>query len=130
VTLPRKHPPPAEEPGRAPVIPVRPSAKPHEAIQVEDQLESRIRIPADLLRCLIALMEIALLAGLGLLARATANGAETDLVLASKHLPAAVLSFVGFVAHIALLILPAALAIRMLVRRQPRRLAGGSRRAP
>jgi glycosyltransferase 2 family protein len=125
VTLPRKDPPPAEEPGPAPVVPVRPGAKPHEAIQVEDQLESRIRIPADLLRCLIALMEIALLAGLGLLARATANGAETDLVLASKHLPAAVLSFVGFVAHIALLILPAALAIRMLVRRQPRRLTEG-----
>jgi glycosyltransferase 2 family protein len=125
VTLPRKDPPPAENHGQAPVIPVRPGAKPHGAIEVEDRLESRIRIPADLLRCVIAVIEIALLTGLGLLARAAANGAETDIVLASKQLPAAVLSFVGFVAHVALLILPVALAIRVLLRRQPRWLAEG-----
>jgi glycosyltransferase 2 family protein len=125
VTLPRKHPPPAEDPGQAPVIPVRPGPKPHGPIDVEDQLESRIRIPADMLRFVIADIEIVLLAGLGLLARATANGAETDIVLASKRLPPAVLSFIGFIAHAALLILPAVLAIRLLVRRQPRRLAEG-----
>jgi glycosyltransferase 2 family protein len=125
VSLPRKDPPPAGSPGQAPVIPVRPGVQPHGAIQVEDHLESRIRIPADLLRCVIAVIEIALLAGLGLLARATANGAETDIVLASKQLPGAVLSFIGFVAHVALLILPVALAIRVLVRRQPRWLAEG-----
>ena len=95
------------------------------AVHVEDHLESRIRIPADLLRCVIALIEIALLAGLGLLARATANGAETDIVLASKRLPEALLSFLGFAAHAALLILPVVLAVRLLIRRQPRRLAEG-----
>ena len=125
MTLPRKDPPPAPDAGQAAVFPVRPSAKPHEAIHVEDRLESRIRIPADLLRFVIALIEIALLAGLGLIARATANGAEIDIVLASQRLPHAVLSFLGFTAHIALLILPAALAMRMLIRRQPRRLAEG-----
>ncbi len=125
MTLPGKDPQPAENAGQAPVIQVRPGAKPRGAIQVEDQLESRVRIPADLLRFVIALIEIALLAGLGLLARAAANGAEIDIVLASQRLPAAVLSFIGFVAHIALLILPAALAIRVLLRRQPRRLAEG-----
>jgi glycosyltransferase 2 family protein len=125
VTLPRKDPPPAPDAGQAAVFPVRPSAKPHEAIHVEDRLESRIRIPADLLRFVIALIEIALLAGLGLIARATANGAEIDIVLASQRLPHAVLSFLGFTAHIALLILPAALAMRMLIRRQPGRLAEG-----
>ena len=82
-----------------------------------------MRIPADLLRCVIAVVEIALLAGLGLLARATANGAEFDIVLASKRLPKALLSILGLVAHAALLILPIALAVRTLVRRQPRRLA-------
>ena len=125
MTLPRKDPPPAHDSGQAALFPVRPAAKPHEAIQVQDQLESRIRIPADLLRVVIALIEIALLAGLGLIARATANGAEFDIVLASQRLPQAVLSFLGFAAHIALLILPVALAIRVLVRRQPRRLAEG-----
>ncbi len=133
VTLPRNDATP-DRPGRSPA-PVRPAAAREPegspaavppssppALQVEDQLESRVRIPADLLRCVIALIEIALLAALGLLAKATADGAETDIVLASRHLKA-LLPFLGFAAHVALLILPAALAIRVLVRRQSRRLA-------
>ena len=101
-----------------------PAARPP-AVHVEDYLDSRVRLPADLLRCVIALIEIVVLAGLGVLARATANGAEYDIVLASHRLPKAVLSFLGFAAHAALLILPVALAVRLLVRRQPRRLAEG-----
>jgi len=95
------------------------------AVHVEDHLDSRVRLPADLLRCVFALIEIALVAGLGLLARATADGAEYDIVKASHILPGAVLSFLGFAAHAALLILPVALAVRLLLRRQPRRLAEG-----
>jgi glycosyltransferase 2 family protein len=131
VTLPRED-PPAGATGPSPVAPVRaapasPAAQNSPAnsppgIHIEDQLPSRIRIPADLLRCVIALIEIALLAALALLARATANGAETDIVLASRYLKA-LLPILGFAAHAALLLLPVALAIRMLVRRQPRRLA-------
>jgi glycosyltransferase 2 family protein len=124
VTLPQEDPPTGAM-GPAPVVPVRPAAGGPGHVHVEDQLESRIRIPADLLRCVIAVMEIALLAGLGLLARATANGAEFDIVLASERLPRALLSFLGFASHLALLILPVALAIRALIRRQPRRLAEG-----
>jgi uncharacterized membrane protein YbhN (UPF0104 family) len=120
VTLPREDPPTAAGASPAPVVPVRPGA-----VHVEDHLESRVRIPADILRCIIAIIEIAILAGLGLLANATANGAETDLVHASKRLPTALLSFLGYGAHAALLMLPAALAIRLLIRRQPRRLAEG-----
>jgi glycosyltransferase 2 family protein len=70
----------------------------------------------------IALAEIVLLAALGVLARATANGAEFDIVQASKHLKA-VLPILGLAAHAALLLLPIALAVRSLIRRQPRRLA-------
>jgi glycosyltransferase 2 family protein len=95
------------------------------AVHVEDHLDPRVRLPADLLRCVIAVIEIALVAGLGLLARATADGAEYDIVRASNILPGAVLSFLGFAAHAALLILPVALAIRLLIHRQPRRLAEG-----
>jgi glycosyltransferase 2 family protein len=102
------------------VVSVRPGA-----IHVEDQLESRVRVPTDLLRCVIAIIEIALLAALGLLGRATANGAEFDIVKASRDLPKALLHVLGIVAHAALLVLPVALAIRVLVRRQPRRLAEG-----
>ncbi|HTZ22422.1 MAG TPA: lysylphosphatidylglycerol synthase domain-containing protein, partial [Streptosporangiaceae bacterium] len=130
MTLPREDPPPGAAARPAPVAPVRPapsspaSTGPPAAssIHVEDQLQSRVRIPADLLRCVIALIEIGLLAALALLARATANGAETDIVLASRYLKA-LLPILGFAAHVALLLLPVALAIRMLIRRQPRRLA-------
>ena len=126
MTLPRKDPPPGGRAGPARVIPVHAAPRqPAGTVHVEDHLESRVRIPADLLRCVIALIEIGLLVGLGLLARATANGAETDIVLASQRLPAAVRSFLGFAGHVVLLILPVALAIRLLVRRQPRRLAEG-----
>jgi len=116
--------PPAVQrsPGGA-AAPDPPAAAP--AVHVEDHLDSRVRLPADLLRCVFALIEIVLVAGLGLLARATADGAEYDIVKASHILPGAVLSFLGFAAHAALLILPVALAVRLLIRRQPRRLAEG-----
>jgi len=133
VTLPQEDPPPAGA-AHPPVVPVRPAAETSAAetpaaadpssasIQVEDQLESRVRIPTDMLRCVIAVAEIVLLAALGVLARATANGAEFDIVQASKHLKV-VLPILGLAAHAALLLLPVALAVRALVRRQPRRLA-------
>ena len=94
---------------------------------VEDDLEPRVRLPADALRCVVECVEIALLVGLGLLARATVSGVETNVVgasqLADKKLLTGVLGLLGDVAHIALLILPLALAVRLLIRRLPRRLA-------
>jgi uncharacterized membrane protein YbhN (UPF0104 family) len=93
------------------------------ALVIDDHLEPRIRLPADLLRCLIACVEIGLLTGLGLLARATATGVEFDVGHASRRVPAVLLGVMGFAAHIALLALPVALAVRLVIRRQPRRLA-------
>jgi glycosyltransferase 2 family protein len=89
---------------------------------VEDQLESRVRIPADLVRSVIAAVEIALLVGIALLASATATGVEFDLVGASKRLPHALLQLIGWAGGVALLILPIALAIRALMVRQYRKL--------
>ena len=86
-----------------------------------------MRLPADALRCVVECVEIALLVGLGLLARATVSGIETNVVgasqLADKKLLTGVLGLLGDLAHIALLILPLALAVRLLIRRLPRRLA-------
>lgn len=94
---------------------------------VEDHLESRVRLPADALRCVVECVEMALLIGLGLLAHATVSGLETNVVgasqLADRRLLTGVLSLLGDLAHIALLILPLALAVRLLMRRHPRRLA-------
>jgi glycosyltransferase 2 family protein len=92
------------------------------ALVVEDQLEPRIRLPTDLLRCLTALIEMALLLGLGLLAKATATGVELDVVGASRHLDR---SFTPLhsLAFIAVAVLPVALAIRLVMISQLRRLA-------
>jgi glycosyltransferase 2 family protein len=90
---------------------------------VEDHLEPRVRIPADLLRCIIGCIEISLLVGLASLAGDTAHGVELTAVGASHFLPRVLLPVVGFAAPAALIILPVALAARMLFHRQPRRLA-------
>jgi uncharacterized membrane protein YbhN (UPF0104 family)/tRNA A-37 threonylcarbamoyl transferase component Bud32 len=92
-------------------------------IQVTDQLERRIRKPVDLLRCILACIEIVALAVAGIAASATTAGVETDIVGASNRLPHALRVVAPKVALFALLILPLALAVQLLVRRQPRRLA-------
>jgi uncharacterized membrane protein YbhN (UPF0104 family) len=120
VTLPREEPQSAAGGGNVPAAGAHAAPA---AVHVEDKLESRVRIPADMVRCVVALIEIALLAALGLLAGATASGAETDLVGASRHLSMALLSVLGFAAHAVLFVLPVWLAVRLLIFRQPRRLA-------
>jgi hypothetical protein len=90
---------------------------------IEDHLARRIRRPVDLLRCVAACLGIGLLVAVGLLAKATAAGVETDLVGASRRLPADVLSTLRVVAILVLVLFPVALAIRQLVRREARRLA-------
>jgi glycosyltransferase 2 family protein len=94
-----------------------------QAVLVEDHLEPRVRIPADMLRCVIATVEIALLAGLGVLASATAGGVDVDVVGASHRLPHAVLHLIGIAGNLALPVLPVVLAIRLGLMRQFRRLA-------
>ncbi len=79
-------------------------------------------MPTDLLRCLTALIEIALLLGLGLLAKATATGVELDVVGASRHLAKGFTPLYSL-AFIALIVLPVALAIRLVMIGQLRRLA-------
>jgi glycosyltransferase 2 family protein len=90
---------------------------------VEDQRARRIRRPVDLLRCLLAVLGIVVAIGIGLLAGATARGVQIDAVGASSRLPHPVLALLSVAATLALLLWPAALAIRQLARRQSRRLA-------
>ena len=115
VTSPQRTPPPEGER-------VTGAALPGPELLVEDHRARRIRRPVDLLRCASAGVGIALLTGVGLLARATATGVETDVVGASRRLPGAALSTLGVAATLALVLLPIALAVRQLLRRQPRRL--------
>jgi hypothetical protein len=60
-------------------------------IEVEDQLERRIRKPVDLVRCALACIEIVVPAVAGVAASATTSGVETDIVDASHRLPDALL---------------------------------------
>jgi len=92
-------------------------------IQIEDQLERRIRKPVDLLRCVVSCIEIVALAVAGVAASATTAGVQTDIVGATGRLPHALLVVAPPLALFALLILPTALAVQLLVQRQPRRLA-------
>jgi glycosyltransferase 2 family protein len=91
-------------------------------LEVDDYLAPRVRIPADLLRCAIAGIEVALLVGLALVSHETTHGVQITAVGASHFLPSVLLPIVSIAAHAALLILPVGLAIRLLVHRQPRRL--------
>ena len=65
---------------------------------------------------------LALLGGAGLVARATARGAETDIATVGHHLPGALLTLLRIASGFALLLLPVALAVRQLARGQFRRL--------
>ena len=115
-------PPGPDRDGRA-GTPAQADTVPVPGLIVEDQRARRIRRPIDLLRCLLAVLGIVLAIGVGLLAGATARGVQIDAVLASSRLPHPVLALLGVAATLALLLWPAALAIRQLTRRQSRRLA-------
>jgi uncharacterized membrane protein YbhN (UPF0104 family) len=91
-------------------------------IQVDDQLERRIRKPVDALRCLVSCFWIVVLAVAAVAASATTNGVEVDIVGASNRLPASLLDIAPRIAFFALLVLPIGLAVSQLVRRQVRRL--------
>jgi glycosyltransferase 2 family protein len=100
----------------------RPGVPSPAPVVINDHLERRIRKPADLLRLVAGCVTLVLLAGAGLVARATARGAETDIAAAGHHLPATTLTLLGIASGIVLLLLPVALAVRQLARRQFRRL--------
>ncbi|MGB6455431.1 MAG: lysylphosphatidylglycerol synthase transmembrane domain-containing protein [Streptosporangiaceae bacterium] len=101
--------------GRAPDEPASSTA----ALVVEDQLEPRIRMPTDLLRCFTSILEVAILVGLALLAEATAKGFEFDVV---QHVPRGLVAPLHTIAFIALLVLPVALAVRQVLIGQLRQL--------
>jgi uncharacterized protein (TIRG00374 family) len=92
-------------------------------IQVEDRLERRIRKPVDLLRCTVSCIEIVALALAGVAASATTAAVQADIAGATRQVPASILQVARPLALIALYILPAALAVQLLARRQFRRLA-------
>jgi glycosyltransferase 2 family protein len=92
------------------------------AIEVTDRLERRIRKPVDLLRCITSGIEIIVLVVAGVAASATTTGIETDILGASERLHT-LLAVARPLVLFGILIIPVALAVRQLFRRQVRRLA-------
>jgi hypothetical protein len=92
-------------------------------IEVENQLEWRIRKPVDMLRCVLSCAGIVALAVAGIAASATTSGVETDIVGATHRLPHALLVVAPALALFALFVLPVAMAVQLRVRSQFRRLA-------
>jgi glycosyltransferase 2 family protein len=92
-------------------------------IQVTDRLQRRIRKPIDLLRCAVSGLEIIVLVGAGITASATTTGVETDIVGASARLPHTLLAVARPLALFPIIIIPVALAVLLVVRRQIQRLA-------
>jgi glycosyltransferase 2 family protein len=121
VRLSRRRPPLAALPGRPVAVFGRPAAL-AAAVEVEDDLAERVRLPADIIRCVTACVEIAFLVALALLAKQTASGAEIDLVNASRKVATGLTTPLYFLASVALLVLPVVLAVRQVVRGQVRRL--------
>ena len=96
-------------------------AVPTAALLVEDDPEARIRLPTDLLRFMTYCVEIALLVGVGLLGTHTAAGLEVDVVGVTK-VARGLVAPLHTIAFVALIALPAVLAIRLIVIGQWRRL--------
>jgi len=92
-------------------------------IQVEDQLERRIRKPVDLMRCTLSCVYIVALAGAGIAASKTTAAIQADILSATRRIPDSLFTAASPLAFVALFILPAALAVQLLARRQFRRLA-------
>jgi uncharacterized membrane protein YbhN (UPF0104 family)/tRNA A-37 threonylcarbamoyl transferase component Bud32 len=86
-------------------------------VQVEDDLQPRVRMPADLLRCILTGIEFVLVATVG------GVGVQVSAAGAARRLPTPVLGILGFLAHFAIFVLPFGLAVWLVFRRQWRRLA-------
>jgi glycosyltransferase 2 family protein len=112
--------PPPEPAGRKPPAPASHSPAPAppdgQAIQVEDDLQPRVRMPADLLRCILTGLELVLIAGVSLL------GVQVSASSTTRRLPTGIGHIIGLPADIAVLALPLALAVLIAVNGGWRRL--------
>src|SRR5256885_14759302 len=97
---PRPGPHPADNAGTADQVDVARAP----GLVVQDHRARRIRRPIDLLRCLVAILGVFVVAGIGLLARATAGGIESDAVDASLRMPQPVLALLGIAAEFAMML--------------------------
>ena len=91
----------------------------------EPLLAARVRRPVDLLRFLMGVLGIAAVLGIAWVAHATTSGVAQDISRGATHAPGFLVSFAGFTASVAVLIVPVAFAAERLIQRDGLRVADG-----
>lgn len=104
-------------PPAVPDTPIAGTLVSHPRVHIEDDLpRSRVRRPTDPLRLLGALTLSAAAVSVGVLAAQTSEGLDRDVVSATRELPALLLIALNLVGAGAVFLLPAAIAVVLVVR--------------
>ncbi|WP_241968482.1 lysylphosphatidylglycerol synthase domain-containing protein [Streptomyces sp. ICBB 8177] len=91
----------------------------------EPLLAARVHRPVDLLRFLMGVLGIAVVLAIAGFAHGTTSGVEQDIARGTNHAPNFLISFAGFTASVAVLIVPVAFAVERLIKRDGLRVADG-----
>ncbi|WP_435837685.1 lysylphosphatidylglycerol synthase domain-containing protein [Streptantibioticus parmotrematis] len=91
----------------------------------EPLLAARVHRPVDLLRFLMGVLGIGVVLAIAGFAHGTTSGVEQDIARGTNHAPDFLISFAGFTASVAVLIVPVAFAVERLIKRDGLRVADG-----
>ncbi len=91
----------------------------------EPLLAARVHRPADLLRLLLGILGLAVVLAIAGFAHGTTSGVEQDIARGTNNAPDFLISFAGFTASVAVLIVPVAFAVERLIKRDGLRVADG-----
>jgi glycosyltransferase 2 family protein len=107
-----------------PAEPPEPQTDAGQTLVIEDGvIPGRLRRPADLVRFTVAVVAAAVVFLLAYFATSTATGIDRDISTASSNLPGWLLLPLSVVSGFGVILLPAAVAVELLVRRRARQLA-------
>ncbi len=98
---------------------------PEEVAGDEPILAARVHRPVDLLRFLTGVLGLAVVLAIAGFAHGTTSGFEQDIARGTNHAPGFLISFAGFTASVAVLIVPVAFAVERLIKRDGLRVADG-----
>ncbi|MDI5963864.1 lysylphosphatidylglycerol synthase transmembrane domain-containing protein [Streptantibioticus silvisoli] len=91
----------------------------------EPLLAARVHRPADLLRFLTGVLGLVVVLAIAMFAHGTTNGVEQDIARGTQGAPDFLITFAGFTASVAVLIVPVAFAVERLIKRDGLRVADG-----
>ena len=95
------------------------------AVEVIDETPARVRRSLDLLRLVGLVLFLIVIVALGSVASATAHASNQDLTRLLGHIPRIFTRSLSLLGALGVLVLPASLVLRTILRGQPRRLIEG-----